>query len=304
MKLLFVVNPISGGKDKEVFLANANDFCHKYGISIRRFRTTGQNDIEKLRKEVDAQKPNRVVSIGGDGTTLMTSRALQGSDIPFGIIPMGSANGMAKELGVPPDPLQALEDLIISKIIIPLDLIRVNKDHYTIHLGDIGINAAMVENFSKEHNRGWLAYAKHFVDAVKNSPIFNVKIEIEGKEYEHEAYSVLIANTRMYGTGAIINPKGNPHDGKFEIVVIKQNDLSGIINLGLTAITDKALEALQGYSEIYQVNHAIIRPEEPKVLQLDGEVIGKSEKIEAEIVPSGVKYISTRDNDFAEPIIK
>ena len=300
MKLLFVVNPISGGRDKDVFIEDAKEFCFKYGIEISEFYTTGKDDVKRLKQEAEQNNPDRVVSIGGDGTTLMTSLALHGSDTPFGIIPMGSANGMAKELGVPADPLEALQDLIISKIIVPLDLIRVNKEHYTIHLGDIGINAAMVENFSKEQNRGWLAYAKHFVDAIKNSPIFKVKIQIDGKEYEHEAYSVLIANTRMYGTGAIINPKGNPHDGKFEVVVIKQNDISGIINLGLTAITEKALEALKGYSDIYQTNHAIIKPLQPKVLQLDGEVIGKSDEIEAEIVPSGVKYISTQDSEFID----
>jgi len=300
MKLLFVVNPISGSRDKGTFLENAREFCYKYGIEVSEFSTTGENDIQRLRENVAQIKPDRVVSIGGDGTTLMTSIALQGSDIPFGIVPMGSANGMAKELGVPADPLQALQDLVISKIIVPLDLIRVNEEHYTIHLGDIGINAAMVENFSKEQSRGWMAYAKHFVDAIKNSPIFKVIIQIGNKQYEHEAYSVLIANTRMYGTGAIINPKGNPHDGKFEVVVIKQNDISGIINLGLTAITDKALEALKGYSDVYQTNHAIIKPHQPKVLQLDGEVIGKSEHIEAEIVPSGVKYISTQDSEFVK----
>jgi len=298
MRLLFVVNPISGGKNKDAFLSYANDFCQKYGIQIITFNTTGENDIQKLGKEVKQTEPDRVVSIGGDGTTLMTSLALQGSKIPFGIIPMGSANGMAKELGVSADPKQAFQDLVISKIIVPLDLIKINNDYYTIHLGDIGINAAMVENFAKEESRGWLAYAKHFVDAVKNSSIFNVQIEIDGFIHEHEAYSVLIANTRMYGTGAIINPKGNPHDGKFEVVVLKKNDLSGIINLGLTAISDKALEALEGYSEVYQVSRARIIPEEPKVLQLDGEVIGKSKEIEAEIVPAGVNYISTKDSDF------
>ena len=298
MRLLFVVNPISGGKTKDAFLTFAKEFCDKYGIEIITFKTTGENDIQKLNDAVARSNPDRVVSIGGDGTTLMTSLALQGIKTPFGIIPMGSANGMAKELGVPNDPKLAFQDLVISKIIVPLDLIQINNEHYTIHLGDIGINAAMVENFAKEEGRGWLAYAKHFVDAVKNSPLFNVKVDIDGKTYEHEAYSVLIANTRMYGTGAIINPKGNPHDGQFEIVVLKKNDLSGIINLGLTAISDKALEALEGYSEIYQVSQARIILEEPKVLQLDGEVIGKSELIDAEIIPAGVNYISTRDSDF------
>ncbi len=298
MRLLFVINPISGGRNKDIFLEDAVYLCDKYGIKYRQFQTTGKGDLVQLQKKIREYHPHRVISVGGDGTTLLSARALEGSDIPFGIIPMGSANGMARELGVATAPMEAFHDLIMSKVIIPLDLIRVNDHHCTIHLGDIGINAELVENYSKEENRGWLAYAKHFVDAVKNSTQFEVTIEIDDKTYRHDAFSVLIANTRMYGTGAIVNPIGNPFDGKFEVVVIKQNDISGIINLGLTAISQKALEALEGYSEIYQVTKAVIKLKEPKLLQLDGEIIGKSKTIKTEIVPAAVRYISTNDNFF------
>ena len=300
MKLLFVINPISGGKNKDLFKVDIEPLCQKYGIEYHVFYTTGDNDIGKLKQEVSTYHPDRVASVGGDGTALLTAVTLQGKKTPFGIIPMGSANGMAKEMAVPADPIEAFYDLIMSKVIVPLDLIRINKDHYSIHLGDVGINASMVENFAKEANRGWLAYAKHFVDAVKNSPQFDVTVEIDGNTYRHKAYSVIIANTRMYGTGAIVNPKGNPHDGKFEVVVIKQNDLSGIINLGLTAISEKALEALEGYSDIYQVSKVLITLKDPKMLQLDGEIIGITKTIEAEIIPAGVRYISTNDSTFIE----
>ena len=98
MKLLLVVNPISGGKDKEIFINKAEAYCKKYGIAYEYFHTTGEDDVKKLASAVDKVAPDRVVSIGGDGTTLMTALALQHSSVPFGIIPMGSANGMAKEL--------------------------------------------------------------------------------------------------------------------------------------------------------------------------------------------------------------
>jgi len=298
MKLLIVVNPISGGKNKDLFIKEAESLCSKYGVDWEYFHTTGENDVEKLHDYVINNPPDRVVSVGGDGTTLMSSLALNNTRIPLGIIPMGSANGMAKELAVPSNTIEAFKDILLSKLIIPLDLIRVNKEYYSLHLGDVGINAHMVEQFSKEKNRGWLSYAKHFVDAIQNTPKFKVEIEIDGQKINHEAYAVAIANARMYGTGAIVNPKGNPHDGLFEIVIVKQNDLSGIINLGLTSITEKAIEALADYYEIYQVKEVKIKFEEPKMLQLDGELIGNLSEIEAEIVPAAVNFITTRDNQF------
>lgn len=301
MKLLLVVNPISGGKSKETFINKAEDYCKKYGIPYKYFHTTGEDDVKKLSTEVESVKPDKVVSIGGDGTTLMTALALQNSDVPFGIIPMGSANGMAKELSVPNDTMQAFQDLITSQMIIPIDVIRVNDD-YTMHLGDVGINAAMVENFEKEEGRGWAAYAKHFISAVNNASLFDVTIEIDNKTYEHKAYSVLIANTRMYGTGAIVNPKGNPHDGVFEIVLLIKRDWSAVINLGLTAFDKRAVETFEEYTKNYSAKSARIKFDKPRMLQLDGEVIGECESIEAEIISGGVQYITTGDNHFIDQL--
>jgi YegS/Rv2252/BmrU family lipid kinase len=301
MKLLFVVNPISGGKNKAVFIKNAEAFCRKYGIGWEYFHTTGEDDIRKLNAAVKSIEPDRVVSVGGDGTTMMTSLALQNTNVPFGIIPMGSANGMAKELAVPADHMSALKDLVMSQIIIPIDIVKVN-DHYTMHLGDVGINAAMVEQFEKEEGRGWTAYARHFVDAILQAELFDVAIEFEEQKYQHKAYSVLIANTRMYGTGAIVNPEGNPHDGIFEIVVLTKKDWTGVINLGLTAFDPRALNALKDYLVIYKVKSASIKFETPKMLQLDGEVIGECTSIDTRIIPGSVQYISTGDNKFVEEI--
>ena len=301
MKLLLVVNPISGGRNKEIFIRKAEAYCKKYGIHYEYFHTSGEDDVKKLAAAVESVAPDRVVSIGGDGTTLMTALALQNSKVPFGIIPMGSANGMAKELGVPNDTMQAFQDLIVSQIIIPIDVIKVNDD-YTMHLGDVGINAAMVENFEKEEGRGWAAYAKHFVSAVKNADLFDVTLEIDDKKYEHQVYSVLIANTRMYGTGAIVNPTGNPHDGIFEIVLLTKRDWSGVINLGLTAFDKRAVETIKDYTKNYSAKLARIKFDKQRMLQLDGEIIGKCNAIEAKIIPGGVQYITTGNNHFIDQL--
>jgi diacylglycerol kinase family enzyme len=96
----------------------------------------------------------------------------------------------------------------------------------------------------------------------------------------------------------IKNP--NAHDGFFEIVVIKQHDLSGLINFGLTAVTEKTFDALEGYYKIYHGTSAQIKFTEPKLLQLDGEVIGKNKMIDIIIIPGAVQYISSNDNIFVK----
>ncbi|PWJ34177.1 diacylglycerol/lipid kinase family protein [Sediminitomix flava] len=301
MKVLLVVNPISGSTDKTEFINQAKSLCQKYGIELEEFHTTGKDDVINLEHKVKEYTPDKVASVGGDGTTLMTSLALLGSHAPMGIVPLGSANGMAKELGVSHDPLTAFHDILLTQVKMPLDIIKVNSEFCSIHLGDVGINATIVEKYSKEEERGWAAYAKHFFSAIAESELFNVSIEIDGEIKKHEAYTVIIANTRMYGTGAVINPKGNPHDGLLEIVVVHKRNLEGLINLGLSTISEDLVSKVEDHAKIYQVEKAKITFEEPKTLQLDGELTGKHKELCIEIIPGAVNYLSTTDNIFYKP---
>ena len=166
MKVLLAVNPISGGVDKEPFLKYAKEHLDNYGIEYSIFKTTGKDDEVNLQKAVEEYKPDRVASLGGDGTTLFSALTLRDYDVPVGIIPFGSANGMAKELGVASDPKVAFVDFLQSYRLMDLDLIRVNDEHYCMHIGDIGWNAAVVDSFEKDPNRGMITYAKHFLNSL------------------------------------------------------------------------------------------------------------------------------------------
>ena len=176
MKLLFVVNPISGGVDKEPFLKEAKALCIKYDIDYRIFKTTGKNDEESVRSLLNEYDPDKVLSVGGDGTTLFTALALLGSGYPMGIIPLGSANGMATELFVNPKPIEALKDVIMSEKIAGLDLLRVNDEHYTTHIGDVGVNAQIVEAYEKDPKRGMATYAKYFLEELTRLKPFPVNV--------------------------------------------------------------------------------------------------------------------------------
>lgn len=298
MKLLLVINPVSGGKSKDKFLDDCKELADKYGIDLRIFKTTGKNDKEELMEVYFHWQPEKVAACGGDGTVLLVASTLQDFEIPFGIVPLGSANGMAAELSVNSNPNEALKDILISGKNTPLDLIKVNEEYYSIHMGDVGVNAWLVENYSKEDSRGWLSYAKHFLDAVSNAELIEFEMKIDSETVNDKGYMIALANSRKYGTGAILNPKGNPHDGKFEIVVIKSTDLTEVINLGRTVITPDAVKLIEDKMDIYQTEEVEIKLSKPYTLQLDGEVIGKMDEIKAKIIPAAVQMITTDENPF------
>lgn len=296
MKLLFVVNPISGGVDKEPFLKNALDICNKYSIAYEVFKTTGKNDLENLKVILPKANPDKVISVGGDGTTLFISIALLNTNYPLGIIPLGSANGMATELFVNPVPIEAFKDILFSEVIEGLDMVVVNSEHYSIHIGDVGVNASIVESYEKDKNRGMATYAKYFIEEIKQLNSFNFSITANGKTIKDKGLMIGICNSRKYGTGIPLNISGNPMDGKFEIVVIKKMDSNSLIKAGLSKFDESFYDSQNGFS--ISTTEAKINFEEPRLLQLDGEVIGKFSELNIKIKPGAVKFITHNNNLF------
>jgi len=296
MKLLFVVNPVSGGVDKEPFLKNARSLCRKYGIQYHIFKTTGKNDEENLKKLLPEVNPDKVVSVGGDGTTLFTAMVVKNTEYPMGIIPLGSANGMATELYVNPKPIEALKDIIMSEIIEGLDMIRVNDEYYSIHIGDVGLNARIVEAYSKDPERGMITYARYFLEELKVLKPFPAKVMANGVEYWDKTFMVGICNARKFGTGVPLNTVGNPMDGKFEIVMVNRIDGTSLIKAGLARFDESFLDNQAG--KVITTEKAIITFEEPRLLQLDGEVIGKFQEIKAGIIKGAVRFITHGNNKY------
>ncbi len=294
MKLLFIVNPISGGVDKEPFLKLARSLCSKYGIDPYIFKTTGKEDENHLKTVLQTFKPDRVASVGGDGTTLFTSIALLNSSIPVGIIPLGSANGMATELYVNPKPIEALRDIIMSNVIGDLDMLIINDTHYSMHIGDVGINAQIVESYEKDKNRGMATYAKYFIEELKNISPFEIIVEANEEIIKEKGVMVGICNSRKYGTGVPLNIKGNPMDGKFEIVILKKINANSLLRAGLSKF-DEIFHDSKNVVTI-RTDKANIHFDQARLLQLDGEVIGKFEHLKVEVMQGAVKLVTTNEN--------
>lgn len=294
MKLLFIVNPISGGVDKEPFLNEAKELCSFYNINYKIFKTTGKNDEAEVLQLIDEFKPDKVASVGGDGTTLFTAMVLLNTNYPMGIIPLGSANGMATELFVNASPIKALKDIIMSDLIHGLDMLLINDEHYTMHIGDVGVNANIVEAYEKDKNRGMATYAKYFIEELKDLKPFKVTLKANNRSITTNVFMAAICNARKYGTGVPLNTTGNPMDGKFEIVLVEQIDLQSLIKAGLSTFDDKFYDSQKG--KVIVTEKAELIFEEPRLLQLDGEVIQEYKNIGIKILPGAVNLITNRGN--------
>ena len=282
-KYILVINPISGDLDKSEISEKTIAFAQDLNIEIVIYETSGKEDENKINALFQEIKPERVIIAGGDGTIKMVGEALENEDVIFGIIPAGSANGLAIDLNLP-TTLEENIKVALQNSFIEIDMVEINKKK-SLHLSDMGLNALLVKNYENGSVRGKLGYALKVVTTLSESEEpFETIIEFEGKKITCEAQMIVIANSQKYGTGVTINPYGLINDGKFEIIVIKSVDFLTIGKI-ITGNVSEETEEVTTYS----TNKATITTSRKISFQIDGEYFGEEDRLEVSILPSQMK---------------
>ncbi|MCL6217293.1 diacylglycerol/lipid kinase family protein [Zunongwangia pacifica] len=281
--ILMVVNPISGGEEKDGLITEVQLAVEQINCEFHLFKTTGKNDIKKIKEEVDQIQPERVLVVGGDGTVKIVAEALLHKDLPIAIFPGGSANGLALNLGIPEKRKQQIE-VALGDHFTSLDVLQIN-DELCLHLSDIGLNAELIKNYEAASIRGKFGYLMQSIPTlIKSKYPYEYEVEVAGKVYHHKGIMLAIANCTKYGTGAKINPEGQHDDGKFEIIIFKNLDITEILG---TLREDVKFNP--DFAETIATDQAIIKCKKPIAFQIDGEFIENTQKIKVRIAKKSLK---------------
>ena len=131
----------------------------------------------------DAFKPERVIVAGGDGTIKLVAEALEGVDVIFGIIPAGSANGLATDLNIPKKLEESLP-IAFHHAFMEMDMIVINGKK-SLHLSDLGLNAELIKNYENSAVHGKWGYALQvFNTLVDKEEPFTATITANGQTIE------------------------------------------------------------------------------------------------------------------------
>ncbi|MDQ2720541.1 MAG: diacylglycerol kinase family lipid kinase [Bacteroidota bacterium] len=284
LNILFILNSASGGKKKRNWEPVIRDYFKPLSHNIEFYVLTGKDDPSSIQYWLKKLSPLRVVAVGGDGTISFVAQQLSGTNIPMGILRGGSANGMATELKIPEDPSLALDVIMAGKTKI-CDLIKINDD-FCIHLSDLGLNARIVKYFDKTSFRGMWGYGRVFFKILWEGKLMQAHIVADNLDITIPAYMVVIANASKYGTGAVINPEGQIHDGLFELVIVRK---ISFIEMSKMFFSNKPFDPKK--VEIFKTTKASITTKRRIHFQVDGEYKGKVKEVVAEIIPSAVKLL-------------
>ncbi len=285
VKYLFIVNPGSGTNSADSWNEVINEFFKESGDAFEIYMLPDKIDTDQIRSYIKTVRPENVIAVGGDGTITMLANILAGTGTPLGILPGGSANGMAKELGIPLPPQDALK-IVAEGIVKPCDLIKINDKDYCLHLSDLGLNAQLIKYFDEGKLRGKWGYARVILKTLWNKQKMQVIVCTKDAEVRRNAFMVALANATMYGTGAVINPQGKLNDGLFEVIIVRRLALGALLKMLLKPgmFDPKKIEIIPSTS-------VEITTTKRMHFQVDGEYMGRVRYVKAAIVPGAVNLI-------------
>lgn len=282
LRLLFVINPASGAARKVAPQEAVQRFLdQRPEVRGEMLMLTGDpaGDEARLQQLLAKGGWSGVVAAGGDGTVKMVATCLLNKEVPLGILPAGSANGMARDLCIPESWDAALE-LIQQAHVRKIDVIRINGREISIHLSDIGLNALLVKYFQRSGVRGMAGYARVVLKTFWSRQRFAVEIDNGADQLSREAFMIVLANAGKYGTGACINPVSDLSDGIFEVVLVKKISLLETLKMLFVRRPFNPHK-----TEIIRARKVYIHTRKKAEFQIDGEYMGKVNEVTAEVLP-------------------
>ncbi|AYL96580.1 diacylglycerol/lipid kinase family protein [Mucilaginibacter celer] len=288
----FIVNPASGKEEPVLSYINKvlDDSGINWELSITKKHISAADIARKL-----IGKTELIAVYGGDGCVTEVASALQGSGTPMAIIPGGTANVMAKELGIPQETLLALEVLKSNGAMLKLvDMGLMNGKPFLLRV-NLGIMADMVLQADRElkDEIGQLAYGITALKTINNAEPVKYRLEIDGEVFEEQAVSITVTNSGNMGIGDFaLQPGISITDGLLDVILLRDNSFMSLMKAAGSALLQNKTDAVQHW-QCKKV--AIDSLTEQKFICDDFEQQAK--RIEIEVIPASINILVPPDKN-------
>jgi len=287
--LMAIFNSHSGGGGYRRDLPLILDSLRGLGYDVEERETAGVGDATRLAREAVQQGLDLVCAIGGDGTVNETINGLAGAEVPLAIVPTGTVNVLAMELGIPLDPPDAVKLLEVGTVSwIDLGLAG---DRYFGLMAGVGMDAAVVASLNPVLKKAF----KEAAFAVQGFANYLTKeeplIRVTTAERTVEGYFAVFGNSSNYGGGFGITPLADMRDGLLDVCVLKDKSFLSTIWYWSAALINAHIKHPK--VEYFRTEAAeIVTVEEGKevLVQTDGEMAGKL-PLTCRVVPRSLRVV-------------
>ena len=265
----------------------------------RWYETTEADPGTGQARQAVADGAGLVCSLGGDGTVRAVAEGLLDAGVPLGLLPGGTGNLLARNLGVPIDDLAAALVVAVTGKDAPVDAGLVSFDgaepQVFLVIAGMGLDAQAVGGASMELKRqlGWFAYAVSGVRSLVRSG-FRVSVRAGSRRtFTQNAATVMIGNCGELTAGLKVMPEAKVDDGLLDAVVVSPRTLGAWLAVGVHFLTRNRF----GHSSIVhlvgpEVSVAATRPTDA---QLDGDPVGQATRLECSVRPGALRVRVPQD---------
>jgi diacylglycerol kinase (ATP) len=211
-----------------------------------------------------------IVIGGGDGTLNAAAPALLESSLPFGILPLGTANDLARSLGIPPEPEDAAR-MILRGQLRRIDLGEVNG-HLFFNVASIGFSAQLARELGADAKKRWgkLGYALAALRLLRRTRPFTAWITHNGETRRVRTIQVSVGNGRHYGGGMTVARTARPDDGKLDVYSLELDHWWQL--LALLPALRRGTHGEWPNVRTFQAADCEIRTRKPRPVNTDGEL--------------------------------
>ncbi|WP_150911764.1 lipid kinase [Marinobacter halotolerans] len=223
VKALLITNPQSrhGTVDQ---LQEGLERLHDAGFDVESVQSSSPSESREI-VESRHQYIDLVILAGGDGTISSMAETLLDCKLTLAVLPLGTANDLARSLGVA-DSLEAAFNAIIANRRQRIDLGRLNG-HYFFNAAHIGLGVKVTEELTDKNKKRWgvFSYLKALFAALARTDQFAVKITVDGRSHRMRSIHLAVGNGRFYGGGNVIHKNARIDDRQLSVYSLKPQKL-------------------------------------------------------------------------------
>jgi YegS/Rv2252/BmrU family lipid kinase len=287
-KILFIINPISGGHNKAKIIKAIPNLLdkNKFDISITHSKRGGH--AKKIAKKAVENNVDVVVAVGGDGTINEVASQLVNTNTALAIVPCGSGNGLARDLGISlhyKKAIQQINSLNVKKIDV-----GVCNDQYFFSLTGVGYDAKVAYDFNRSKKRKFLGYAWVIFKDYFSGKEQQYEIELEHEKITGNFFFIAIANCSQWGYGVKVAPSATLDDGIFGINLCKKPPIFPIIPFIIKMLLGKLNSSK--YCVCKSSERISLRSNDKFFYHLDGDAKGIARQIDINILHKALKIVA------------
>lgn len=288
-----IVNP-AAGQPGEPILNVLHRVFHGAGIDWNVAITHGTRDGTRLAEAALADDPDVVVVYGGDGTVREVAGALKGTDVPMAILPGGTGNLFAVQMGIPRAIRRAARLIVDPHDVVAVDVGMVGGEPFVVAAAT-GLIADTMEEADRDlkERMGYAAYLLSGVRKLRGPrSAAHYRVELDGGEVrEGSGIACLVSNTNSVGiSGMSVPADGSNRDGLLDVVLFHDVDPQTVLSIAAHAI---GLEDMAAPLLRWTSSRLRLEADPPQLITCDGDIIGET-PVTIELHPGTLKVITPR----------